>query len=127
MTAKRLEYHRQWRAKNPEKVKEACRKWREAHPSYYGPRSKRYRATHPGTNYKYSKKWHAENKEAARVHQKVKRAVKAGKLTRQPCRDCDNPNTHAHHTDYTKPFDVIWLCAVHHIAEHTQLRRKQTI
>jgi site-specific recombinase XerC len=33
-----------------------------------------------------------------------------GKLQRQPCVDCGNPNSQKHHPDYTKPLLVIWVC-----------------
>ena len=48
----------------------------------------------------------------------VKYAVKIGKLTRQPCQVCGDTNVHAHHTDYTRKLDVVWLCPLHHGFQH---------
>ena len=48
---------------------------------------------------------------------KVYRAVRSGRLVRQPCA-CGNPQSHAHHHDYTKPLDVRWLCVTCHAQEH---------
>lgn len=45
-------------------------------------------------------------------------AVYSGKIQRLPCEKCGNPNTHAHHHDYSKPLEVRWLCALHHKKEH---------
>src|SRR5947209_7973669 len=47
-------------------------------------------------------------------------AVKTGKLTPQPCFvcGCSAAQTEGHHWDYTKPFDVFWLCRQHHIDVH---------
>jgi len=48
----------------------------------------------------------------------VARAVKSGILERQPCTVCNEPKSEAHHADYTKPFEVNWLCRQHHMLEH---------
>lgn len=49
---------------------------------------------------------------------KVRRALKTGRMTRLPCERCGNPKTYGHHPDYSKPFDVIWLCPRCHAKEH---------
>jgi hypothetical protein len=59
-----------------------------------------------------------------RARQAVKYALKAGTLTKQSCRDCGDIIVQAHHPDYTKPLEVIWLCLLHHIAEHKRLGDK---
>jgi len=41
----------------------------------------------------------------------------------QPCAKCGNPITQAHHGDYSKPFDVVWLCAKHHNEHHRNLKK----
>lgn len=47
------------------------------------------------------------------------RAISNGKIQRQPCA-CGNPRSHGHHEDYSKPLDVIWLCASCHSKLHYQ-------
>jgi hypothetical protein len=59
-------------------------------------------------------------REAARAA--VKNAIKRGELIRRPCRDCGDPNTEAHHPDYSKPFEVVWLCKPHHRIEDRKRR-----
>ena len=54
-------------------------------------------------------------KDAARA--KVAQAVKSGKLIRLPCLVCGDPNSQAHHEDYSKPLEVQWLCQHHHSNE----------
>lgn len=49
---------------------------------------------------------------------KVRRAVAAGALVRQPCERCSEIKSQAHHDDYGKPLDVRWLCAACHRAWH---------
>lgn len=45
-------------------------------------------------------------------------AILIGRLTRQPCAVCSSPDVEAHHEDYDKPLDVVWLCKRHHEARH---------
>lgn len=61
------------------------------------------------------KRYRAENPEKARAHNLLNKAVSRGKITRQPCEICGaTEKIHAHHDDYSKPLDVVWLCAEHH-------------
>lgn len=48
------------------------------------------------------------------------RAIKTGRLHREPCRDCNFMKVDAHHPDYGKPLQVIWLCRPCHIREHAK-------
>lgn len=52
---------------------------------------------------------------------KVRRAIAAGKLVRQPCEVCKKEPAHGHHDDYSKPLDVRWLCPVHHREHHARV------
>lgn len=46
-------------------------------------------------------------------------ALNAGKVKREPCVVCGTiENIEGHHTDYTKPLEVEWLCRKHHLLEH---------
>ena len=47
-------------------------------------------------------------------------ALSQGKIKREPCRVCGDPKSGGHHEDYTRPLDVIWLCAKHHAEAHTE-------
>lgn len=60
-----------------------------------------------------------ETKIAAR--QAVHNAIRSGKMVRARCEVCGNPNAQAHHQDYARPLDVLWLCSKHHGAT----RRKE--
>lgn len=52
------------------------------------------------------------------ARKKAQAAVKVGFLIRQACEVCGEAKTEAHHDDYSKPFDVRWLCARHHAEWH---------
>ena len=49
-------------------------------------------------------------------------AVRSGKMKRQPCEVCGDPQSHGHHEDYNHPLLVSWLCPKHHLDRHHQLR-----
>ena len=48
----------------------------------------------------------------------VHRMVKEGNLYPEKCKMCGNIPTQAHHEDYEKPLNVIWLCDKHHKERH---------
>jgi hypothetical protein len=50
------------------------------------------------------------------------RAIRTGRIIRQPCSICGEPNADAHHQDYNRPLDVQWLCTFHHLQEHKRIR-----
>lgn len=48
----------------------------------------------------------------------VNNAVVRGKLVKLACEVCGNTKSEAHHADYSKPLDVMWLCRKHHKDVH---------
>ena len=50
----------------------------------------------------------------------VSRALRDGKLIKQKCQvnTCTETIVHAHHLDYSKKLEIIWLCVKHHEAIH---------
>ena len=63
----------------------------------------------------YNREWRKVNTTFKdRVRLKVWYALKKGVLKKGKCEDCDNPKVEAHHRDYGKPMEVIWLCRPHH-------------
>ena len=48
----------------------------------------------------------------------VQNAKARGRLLPAPCEICGEPETEAHHDDYSKPLDVRWLCRKHHKELH---------
>lgn len=64
-------------------------------------------------------RYRAENPKKYAAHSAVGYAVKSGKLIPKNCEVCNSVETHAHHCDYDKPLDVMWLCAAHHKEWHS--------
>lgn len=50
----------------------------------------------------------------------VSRLIKKGTIVRLPCEYCGKSPTEAHHENYDKPFDVIFLCRKHHLERHSK-------
>lgn len=49
-------------------------------------------------------------------------ALKRGLIQKKPCEVCGIDDTEMHHSDYTKPLDVTWLCYEHHLGLHRVLK-----
>jgi hypothetical protein len=63
---------------------------------------------------KYTQEYRKRNPEAYKSHIIVNNAIRSGKLIKLPCCVCGSISSQAHHEDYSKPLDVIWVCAKHH-------------
>lgn len=71
----------------------------------------------------YGKAWEARNKHKKSANGKVRTAIKRGILKTMPCIQCGE-KAEAHHPDYAKPLDVVWLCSSHHAELHRIERNK---
>ena len=67
-----------------------------------------------------SREWRIKNPEGYKAHTALGNAVRDKKIIRMPCEVCGNKKSHAHHDDYSKPFEVKWLCALHHHRLHAE-------
>tara|TARA_R110000868_G_scaffold398485_1_gene671673 strand:+ start:87 stop:560 length:474 start_codon:yes stop_codon:yes gene_type:complete len=67
-----------------------------------------------------SAKWSKLNRNKKNAHLKVKRAIESGELVRKEnCEDClVEQARHAHHEDYSKPLEVVFLCLKCHGKRH---------
>lgn len=83
-------------------------------------KQKRYRLKNLAKIKAQQKAWRDKNKHKRQAHALVKRAIEKGVLMRPD--ECERCGTvaliQAHHSDYTKPLDVDWLCSKCHSAEH---------
>lgn len=138
------EYQRVWRAKNVERNREIQAAFKSRNPNY----QKQWYASNPekaaarrakdkAYQKKYNKLWTLANKDILsaktrlqrlagglklRARDAVHKALISGRLTRLPCERCGEAKTEAHHPDYTKRLEVIWLCDVCHGLEHRKYK-----
>ncbi len=64
----------------------------------------------------------AQHPERVRAAAILGNAVRTGKVTPAPCWVC-GAKAEAHHPDYSRPLDVVWLCVEHHRQAHGIVRR----
>jgi hypothetical protein len=74
----------------------------------------------------YKKEYYKKHPDRYRAGHDVAYAVRKGVLMAKPCTVCGSEKTEAHHEDYSKTLDVIWLCALHHQRIHHK-RRKEAV
>lgn len=66
--------------------------------------------------------WRAEDHRRSRAHGAVAQAIKKGLLIRCPCVRCGEQKSLAHHEDYDKPLEVVWLCQPCHKQRHKEIK-----
>ncbi|HEV7254498.1 MAG TPA: hypothetical protein VGN97_15540 [Mesorhizobium sp.] len=68
-------------------------------------------------------KWREKNPLKVWAQAALRSAVKRGLVQQRPCQECGAEPAEAHHPDYSKPADVVWLCRLHHRRHHALERR----
>lgn len=79
----------------------------------------------------YKSRWREKNQHAIECHTAVRSAIKDGILTKpNSCTNCfqefEPRKIHAHHPDYSKPLNVVWLCHRCHSHEHKKHKQEFT-
>lgn len=75
-----------------------------------------------GYSTKKNADWQVKNPEKRAAHKAVEWALKRGALVRGCCVRCGAEKAQAHHDDYSKPLEVMWLCRARHVERHTELK-----
>lgn len=106
-----------WRERNPEKAQAYfdSPRWAEVRAAY--SKTEGYRET--------VKRARAKTRAngVRRAYWTVQEALRAGRLAKQPCARCGADRAQAHHEDYSRPLDVVWLCVKHHAQRHREIRK----
>ena len=109
---------KQYYQRNKEKIK--------AYKNQYYLRNKERRREY---SKEYNKDYHRRNPEKYKARQKLNKAVQRGKIHKPLyCSSCDSDkHLEAHHTDYSKPLEVMWLCRTCHRELHNKMREQSRI
>jgi hypothetical protein len=102
-----------YRSKNPQRVRSLHKSWRESHPD----RIKEYRGI-----------WEARCKDnpeetlKVKCRKRVDHEIRHGRLTKPTiCSNCLSGGViDAHHPDYGKPLEIVWLCRACHWLIHNK-------
>ena len=81
---------------------------------------KEYLALNPEKAREARRRWDRENRHKKLAHLRVKRALAKGVIEKSLfCVLCGNTgNTEGHHSDYTEPLNVLWVCKKCHMKIH---------
>ena len=106
--------------KNPEKRAEYEREryQRPERKAASAESARKFHKRNPGKAVEYQRTARARAPEKNKARAAVSRAMRSGKLVREPCESCGAAKSEGHHEDYTKPLDVRWLCRKCHCAHH---------
>lgn len=105
-------YHREWNRTRRDKERQ------HAYNSDWYQRHKDTRTV----NQNHIRNWYKNNPFAMVAHGRVRRALAVGGITKSAfCEDCKVTEKRlvAHHEDYAKPLDVVWLCDRCHKRRHS--------
>ena len=97
------DYYKEWYLKNREKKLAYLKKWKKENKDKVK---------------EYIKTSRAKNPEKIKARERIKYLIKTGKLKRGTCKECGETNAEAHHYDYSKQKNIIWLCTYHHKVLH---------
>ena len=81
-------------------------------------------ASRIASNTAINRAWRAEDKRRQKAHSAVSKAVRQGTLLKEPCCRCGNEKSVAHHDDYDRPLDIMWLCQPCHKQRHKELKEE---
>ncbi len=130
--------HKEMRDGHLNKCKECCKKdsallitkkqknvdWVLKEQKRCREKAKKYKYSHQHN--KVTKRYSISNPEKCKARRIANNAIKNKKLTRKSCEflNCNITKTESHHSDYSKPLDVNWLCTNHHNLLHVKEREK---
>jgi hypothetical protein len=97
--------------------------WKRANPDRKAATNRRWRAKNPERMQASRVRAEARNPERARARANLRNAVYEGKVAKpNRCEDCgeqfEKHRLQGHHADYSKFYDVDWLCHACHVKRH---------
>lgn len=103
------------RYQDPAKRRERSRRYRESHREQEKQRRKRLRE-----NGEKRRPYDPESLYRQRARNALARAIARGQIVKpSACSECGwEGRIHGHHSDYSKPFQVEWLCQICHGKRH---------
>lgn len=111
-------YRAEWLKKNREKQRSYSRRYYEKNREKRIQDAVEYARSRRAATKKIEEKYRRENALKVKAREAVRKALREGTIKKLPCSVCESPLSQAHHPDYSKPLDVVWLCTKHHGERH---------
>lgn len=119
---------KEWIKKNPEKNAANRKRYKQKHKeeikhyyhTWYTKNKKKLLERRKENNKKIVMLWKKNNPEKIKAHALVTESIRKGIIFRShTCEHCYTKTyTIAHHLDYTKPLEILWLCDSCHKRQH---------
>lgn len=113
-----------WQRKHPESNRMAVKRWQERNVEYRRAYQRKYSKEHRETVLAKERRHAILHPEKVQARSAARHSARNKKIERQPCVICGATNVEAHHEDYSKPLNVIWLCKKHHFEADERLRKR---
>lgn len=129
---------RKWRKENPLKAKEQSRRQAQKNKEKIAKKRKtpearkkmlicikRWREKNKEKYLQTQRAWKKKNRYKINARFRITNAIRRGKMNRPSiCENCKKTSDkiEAHHHDYSKPFEVKWLCALCHFKQHGKMK-----
>lgn len=129
-------YVKEWRQRNPDKVREQRRRWekrfRTERPAEYKARRKRYEEQYYQRPEVKKRKREEQKKYRNDPRLRIRHLARwytshriaSGSISKEPCALCGKDQAEAHHLNYEKPLLIVWLCPDCHGKEHIKLKER---
>lgn len=117
-----IEHYREYDRNRPNKAER-----KEAHKAYLRKLKETDHKKFADVTYRRANKWRKEHQQKQKAWEKLNDAIRYGKIERPKfCSKCKGEEKiEAHHFDYSKPLDVIWLCSSCHHKLHEEERKSK--
>lgn len=110
--------------RDPQKVHEYNLRYNSEHKDELREKRKIYKVKNRERILEYRKQYYRKNRERYKEYYEIMQAVRDAKLhgilEEKPCEWCGCEKVEAHHKDYSKPLEVMWLCNRCHRKWHEQ-------
>ena len=119
----KYQYDKSWNKKNPEKIREIVNRWNKNHPeqarTFWNRAFDKWYENHKEEHYAKTSAYARANPQ----RHKAQCYAFARYPETQICEiDGCLEQGQRHHDDYSKPFEIRWLCRKHHKEEHKNLK-----
>lgn len=102
------------------------RAWKKAHPERTREYQRAYYQRNRGELNNQTAQYKDDYPERAAARLAIHKAIADGDLARGPCFVYGGEPADGHHEDYSKPYEIIWLCRICHTTYHRFIEEERS-